>query len=268
MTASAPAIEFTDAVLRTGVRVRYAEAGSPGGEPVLLLHGYSDSWFSFSGIVAMLPQSFRLIVPDQRGHGDSERPHDGYTPGALARDALALLDSLGVGSAAVVGHSLGSFVAQKMAVLAPERVAKLVLEGSAAAPASEAVASLVSDVEALTDPVSLDFVREFQMSTIHRPVPASFMESAIAESRKLPARVWKAVLSGLLDVPFIVPAGSIRCPTTLVWGDRDAIFGRADQANLLELIPGARLRVLPDIGHAPHWEAPEEYAGLLLESLS
>ena len=119
MIATAAAIEFRSIDLPTGVRLRYADVGPRSGRPVLLLHGYSDSWFSFSRIPGLMPPDARLIIPDQRGHGSSERPEEGYTPDDFAMDAIALVEEIGASSATVVGHSLGSFIAQRMAVLAP-----------------------------------------------------------------------------------------------------------------------------------------------------
>jgi pimeloyl-ACP methyl ester carboxylesterase len=197
----------------------------------------------------------RLIVPDQRGHGDSARPSSGYRPEDLAADGIPLLEALGIRSAAVVGHSLGSFVAQWMAILAPKLVSGLVLVGSAATADNDVVRSLVPAVQSLTDPVDLGFVREFQISTIYRPVPAEFFDQVVAESLKVPARVWQAILAGLLDLP-----AGIQCPTALFWGDHDAIFGRKDQDDLMRVIPGARLQVFEEVGHAVHWEAPDEFA--------
>jgi pimeloyl-ACP methyl ester carboxylesterase len=257
------AIEFRNVELRTGVRLRYADVGPRNGTPVLLLHGYSDSWFSFSRILGLLPTEWRLIIPDQRGHGESGRPAQGYTPGHFADDAVALLDGLGIASAVIIGHSMGSFVAQRVALLAARRVRRLVLVGSAASADNEVVRSLVPLVQSLTDPVDPAFVREFQMSTIYRPVPAAFLERVIAESLKLPAHVWKAVLAGLLDLPTITDMGTIQCPASILWGDRDAIFGRSDQDALLRLIPGARLHVFNEIGHDPHWEGPDEFVRAL-----
>jgi pimeloyl-ACP methyl ester carboxylesterase len=268
MTSTAAAIAFREVSLPTGVRLRYADVGPQNGKPLILLHGYSDSWFSFSVILGLVPPELRLVIPDQRGHGDSERPSGGYAPEELAGDAIALLEALGIRSAVVVGHSLGSFVAQRMATLAPRRVSSLVLVGSAAKAASDAVRSLVAAVQSLTDPVDIEFIREFQMSTIYRPVPPAFLDRVIAESLKLPARVWKAVLAGLLDLPVLLTDSiAIECPVSLFWGDRDAIFGREDQEELLRRIPHARLQVLKEVGHAVHWEAPGEFVRYLNEAI-
>jgi non-heme chloroperoxidase len=259
MTSVEKAIEFENVDLRTGVWLRYADVGPRSGTPVLLLHGYSDSWFSFSRILDLMPPELRLIIPDQRGHGDSERPANGYTPEKFAEDAVALLDVLSISAATVIGHSMGSFVAQRLALLAAKRVTRLVLAGSAASADNEVVRGLVPLVQSLTDPVDPTFVREFQSSTIYRPVPDVFFERVIAESLKLPARVWEAVLAGLLDLPIVLDTAAIQCPTSIFWGDRDAIFGRSDQDELLRRIPGARLHVFTECGHDPHWEAPDEF---------
>jgi pimeloyl-ACP methyl ester carboxylesterase len=178
-----------------------------------------------------------------------------------------MLDELGIPSAAVIGHSLGGLVAQRMAVLRPERVSKLVLAATAASARNEVVRSLVPSVQALTDSVDRTFVREFQLSTIYRAIPDAFLDRVISESLKLPARVWKAVLAGMLDLPTLADTAQIRCPTRIFWGDRDAIFSRSEQEELLRQIPGARLHILTEVGHALHWEAPDEFARLLLATV-
>jgi pimeloyl-ACP methyl ester carboxylesterase len=233
---------------------------------LLLLHGYSDSALSFSPILELLPPDMRIVIPDQRGHGESERPVDGYTPEDLAHDAVALLDSLGIASATVVGHSLGSFVAQHMAALAPARVRKLVLCGSAATPRNNAtILSMLPAVRSLTDPVDEAFVRDFQTSAVFRSVETSDMERFVAESLKVPARVWRAILAGLVN--YGQPVRGLACPVDVVWGDRDGIFGRADQEQLLGCLPHARLHVFEDVGHTPHWEVPYDFARWLAMAL-
>src|SRR5215467_6735498 len=72
-------LQFRTVQLKTGVRLHYAQQGNRTGEPVILLHGYSDSWFSYSGVLPLLPAKYRVYVLDQRGHGNSERPFQGYS---------------------------------------------------------------------------------------------------------------------------------------------------------------------------------------------
>jgi pimeloyl-ACP methyl ester carboxylesterase len=248
--------------LANGLRLRYADRGPKNGMAVLMLHGITDSSFSFSRVMPLMPAGIRVIVPDQRGHGDSDRPEAGYAVDDFAIDALQLLDALNVQRAVVVGHSMGSFVARRMAERAPDRIERLILVGSAPSVRNDAVGGMQQAFEALQDPIDPVFVREFQMSTVHQPVPEDFMERAIAESRKVPARVWKAALAGLVAYHPATPGPSF-VPTLVLGGDKDAMFSAAEQQALARGIPGAVVRILPDIGHTLHWEAPERFVSLL-----
>lgn len=252
------ALHFDTIALPTGVRLHYAERGPRDGEAVLLLHGYTDSWFSFSEVLPRLPVDWRAIAPDQRGHGDSDRP-DAYALSDFAADALALLDALGLERATLVGHSMGTFIARQIALAAPARVRRLVLVGGGAHAGGAAFGELGETVRALADPVPLDVIREFQAGTAHTPLPEVFLEGIIAESAKLPARVWRDTLAGFVAGAPALAGGRIHCPTLVLWGDHDAVFGRHDQDELLGAIPGARLRVYPNTGHALHWEEPEGF---------
>ncbi len=253
---------FADVRLATGVRLRYAELGDPAAPPLVLLHGYTDSWFSYSRVLPLLAARHHVFALDQRGHGDSDRPARGYAMPDFAADVVAFLDAQGIRRAAVVGHSLGSVVAQHVARAAPERVSQLVLVGSTTTLRTPVVRELQRAVDALTDPVPSAFAREFQASTVQRPLPAAFMDRVVAESLKLPAGVWREIMTGMLAAEPLAPprAGAPRIPTLIVWGDRDAIFPRAEQDALTRLLRPATLAVYVGTGHSPHWEEPERFA--------
>lgn len=121
-------------VLANGQTLRYIEMGDRNAPPVLLLHGISDTSRSFSLLAPYLP-GMRLLVPDQRGHGRSDRPECCYAIADMAWDAKLFLDALKVERAHVAGHSLGSMVAQVFAATWPDRVNKLVLIASTPGPA-------------------------------------------------------------------------------------------------------------------------------------
>lgn len=258
-TAGADAgIAFRRVQLPSGVRLQYAERGPADGPAVLMLHGYSDSWFSFSRVMPLLPAGMRLIALDQRGHGDSDRPAAGYSMDDLARDAIALLDALQIERATVIGHSMGSFVARRMAAIAPARVSSLVLAGAGLRAGSESIEGMKPMVEKLSDPVDVEFIREFQLSTIARPVPPEFLERVISESRKLNANVWKQIYTGMTG--YRGEEAQITCPTLVIGGDKDAVFSTAEQEALAQAIDGASIVIVPGIGHALHWEDPERFA--------
>ena len=250
--------------LSTGVQLPYAEQGDPAGVPVLMLHGYTDSWRSFELLLPHLPSKVRAIAVTQRGHGDADRPATGYRPEDFVSDVAAFMDALELPAAVLVGHSGGSYTAQRFAIDYPERTLGIALIGAFHAFHDKPDLLEVSQAVAeLSDPVDPGFVREFQESTATQPVPADFMDAVIAESRKVPARVWQATLRGLLDAEPPTEAGTITAPTRILWGDRDALCTRRDQEALVAAISGARLVTFEGTGHAVHWEQPERVAAEL-----
>jgi non-heme chloroperoxidase len=253
-------IEFaTTPLLSTGVSLRYAEQGDQAGEAIVFLHGYSDSWFSFSRILPLLSPEYHAFALTERGHGESDKPECCYTVDDFAADVDAFMDAVGIGKATLVGHSGGSFMAQRVALSYPHRVSRCVLIGSATTLLNnEGIRELGKEMLALEDPVPPEFVREFQESTIYYPVPEVFLETVVSESLKLPARVWRDYWEGVvLTVDHAARLDGIDVPTLILWGEQDALFPREEQERLAAAIPGATLKMYPETGHAVHWERPE-----------
>jgi non-heme chloroperoxidase len=254
-----PSLRLAETHLTTGVRLQYAEHGDAAAHPIILLHGITDSWFSFSRVLPALAATYHVFALSQRGHGDSDRPEQGYSMPDFAADVVAFMDALGLEHATVVGHSMGSLVSQQVALAASERVARLVLVGAAANPHSiNGVFELQEAFDALENPVSADFAREFQASTAYQPLPDSFLDRVVAESLKVPARVWRAALAGVLAADYTAHLGRIQAPTLILWGDKDAYFPRTEQDGLAAGLADAISKVYPETGHAIHWERPEQ----------
>jgi non-heme chloroperoxidase len=246
------------------VTLPYVEQGDPAGVPVVLLHGYSDSWRSWERLLAELPDAVHAYAITQRGHGDADRPTDGYEPHDLANDTVAFMDAVGIQAAVIAGHSGGSYTAQRFAIDHPHRTLGLVLIGALHTLQDNAgVEELWDAVSELADPVDPQFVRAFQEGTTTRPVPAEFLEAVIAESQKLPARVWKAALRGLLDATPPTATGRIAAPSLILWGEDDQLASRGNQDALAAAIDDVRTVVYERTGHAPHWERPEQVAAEL-----
>jgi pimeloyl-ACP methyl ester carboxylesterase len=233
---------------------------------MLMLHGVTDSWRSFAPLLPYLPESIRAFVLTQRGHGDSDRPASGYRTRDLAADVAAFTDALGLRRTVVVGHSMGSTNAKRFAIDYPERTHGLILVGSFASYRNNPtlVEFWDSAISRLTDPIDPCFVREFQESTLARPVPPEFLGTVVRESLKVPARVWRAAFEGFFEDDFAAELGKIATPTLILWGDRDVLSPRVDQDALLAAIEGSRLKIYQGAGHALHWEEPERFAADLV----
>jgi non-heme chloroperoxidase len=250
--------------LPSGVKLEYAEQGAGDGTPVILLHGITDSWRSYEPVLPHLPSSLRAFALSQRGHGGSSRPKQSYAPRDFAADVAAFIEALGLGPAIVVGHSMGSCVAQSFAIDYPRQVQGLVLVGSFCRLADNpAVAEFWQEVEKLGDPVSPAFVRDFQESTLTLPVHSAFLDAIVAESLKVPARVWRDALQGLMSFDRSAELRKVKAPTLILWGDCDGFARRVDQDDLSAALPRAQLSIYEGVGHALHWEDQRRFSAEL-----
>ncbi len=256
--------------LPSGITLNYVAQGDTKGKPIVLLHGAGDSWHSYELVLPLLPASYRVYAITLRGHGWSDHPAEGFARKDFAADITAFLQQLDLKDVVLVGHSLGSFVAQQVAADDKGRLAKLVLIGSGPGTVHDPQVrqSIVSTFEQLRDPIDYTFARDFQASTIYAPVPPAFFETMVAEALKAPANTWHGIGGGfqLPEDPTLLTR--IRVPALVFWGDHDEIFSRADQDNLVARIPHAKLTVYADTGHALHWERPERFSADLLKFIA
>jgi pimeloyl-ACP methyl ester carboxylesterase len=253
-------VRFAAVHLSTDVTLHYAERGYRTGEAIIFLHAYVDSWFTFSLMLPLLSTEYHTFAPDQRGHGDSDKPRCCYTVDDYVADVDAFMEELEIDDATLVGSSSAGMIAQRVALDFPHRVSRLVLIGSPTTLINNYdVRKLGEEIlAALEDPVSPEFVRDFQESTIHHPVSEEFLAGLVSESLKVPARVWRDYWTGvLLTVDDTVRLGEIDAPSLILSGERDALLPSEEQERISATIPDARLKVYPDTGHAVAWERPE-----------
>lgn len=242
--------------------MQYVEHGPSDGVPVIALHGVTDSWRSFEPVLPHLPGTLRVFALTQRGHGGSEAPASGYALADFADDVVAFLDAQRLERAIIVGHSMGSANALRLAIDHPQRVAALALLGAFAGFRGnrELEAFRQNGLNQLVDPIDFEFARDFQASTLAQPVPTGFFEIVMEECLKCPARVWREAFAGMFADSFVEQLAAVTAPTLLLWGRHDAFCHREDQQRLLAGIAGSRLVEYADAGHALHWEEPARVA--------
>ena len=253
-------VRFATTRLSTGLRVHYAEQGDREGEPIVFLHAYVDSWFSYGRVLPLLSPAYHAFAPDQRGHGDSDKPVCCYTANDYAADIDAFMEAVGLEEATLVGDSSGGLIAQRVALDYPARVSRLVLIGSPTTLVNNEIVRELGEetFSELEDPISPEFAREFVLGTFDQPVPEEFLEKAVSQSLKVPARVWRDYWEGVaLAVDDTSRLGEIVAPTLILWGEQDALLPREEQERRAAVIPDATLVVYPDTGHLAHWVRPE-----------
>jgi pimeloyl-ACP methyl ester carboxylesterase/tetratricopeptide (TPR) repeat protein len=259
---------FATIKLKTGVKLHYAMQGNEDGEPIIMLHGYSDSWFSFSRVMPLLNRRYRVYVLDQRGHGRSDQPLTGYNLPELARDVVAFMDAKGIRRANIVGHSLGSFVAQHVAAMSPDRVQRLVLLGSGTTVRNEAIVSLRNELNGFSGVVPYRFIKEFQDSTVFTPLPEEFMKTVISESEQLSLNTWRQLADGMLANDSNVVLADLKMPVMVLWGEKDTYFPEVEQKKLVKELDTKFAQGYPATGHAPHWEKPAEVVNDIISFMS
>ncbi|MFJ1606018.1 alpha/beta fold hydrolase [Streptomyces sp. NPDC088253] len=251
-------ISLKSAQVREGLTLPYAEAGYPGGTPVVFVHGLGDSWWAFEPLLRRLPAALRGYAPTQRGHGDADRPPEGYTPEDYAADLVAFLDAVDIDRAVLVASSSGGVAARMVAGSHPDRISGLVLIGVPGTLEDKpAVTGMREAVEGLSDPVPREFAEEFGSGAVDRPVARGLVETMIDENLKVPAYVWQETLRGLLDTDLRATLAGILVPTLVIWGDQDDLLPRGDQQTILDAIHGSRLIAYEGAGHDVHWEQPD-----------
>jgi pimeloyl-ACP methyl ester carboxylesterase len=233
-------------------RLVYWRGGS--GPVLVLLHGANDQAGAWGRVAKPLASSHHLIVPDLAGHGESEPGEGPLTVADLLAGVEALLDAERVGErAALVGNSMGGWLALLTARAHPERVGHVVLVNGAAIrgdgpPAAISLLPKTRDearraMDALLDPAS-PRVAAFVLDDLVRRAPTSPL------ARLLPSAASpEHALDGRLS--------QIGTPVTLLWGESDRLMPVAYAERVARELPAARLEVLPRCGHMPQRECPD-----------
>jgi pimeloyl-ACP methyl ester carboxylesterase len=266
-----------------GVRLHYLDGGTapPGQPPVVLLHGFGASGYSWRHTFPTLAEHTRVLVPDLMGFGYSERvARPEYTLRRHADLVAGFLQALGVERAIVVGNSMGGAVALQLAIRRPACVAALVVVDAAMGGGETrrpppAVASLL-----FGGPLGPAFIY-FTFGNprfLRRAVALSYanpdrFSPLVAEGYQTPLRV-RGTAAALVamtvspmddDLPEAIQ--QITAPTLIIWGEQDRLIPVRVSEELHRLIPHSRLHRLPNCGHLPQEECPAEFNAALLAFL-
>jgi pimeloyl-ACP methyl ester carboxylesterase len=255
-------------------RLAYVDMGSPDGTPVVLIHGYTDNARDWVPLIPYLSKSLRLIVVDIRGHGRSDKPECCYTRVDLAYDLKLLLDALHIERADIVGHSLGSIIAQTFAEVWPERTRQVVLISStgghkAGSPPPAPKFDYAAAIRALKEPIDPESPFMIEWWASPTPVDADFLRRQRRDAAAIPLRVWLAVLDqALIDTDLQRTLPRLKAPTLLIWGSQDPLMEEEVRQTLIAALPQAEVKVFAGLGHNPFWEEPAQCAAVINEFLT
>ncbi|MHB8512403.1 MAG: alpha/beta fold hydrolase [Actinomycetota bacterium] len=241
-------------VVNDGTRIHYEVSGS--GEPVVLIMGLG---WDMSGWDSMLPylSDYRVLRIDNRGAGSSDAPDAPYTIPLMARDVLAAMDDASIDRAHVYGASLGSMIAQEIALSDPDRVRSLILgcpsPGFISVPGSFGILLLMRQRERLTQEQALRRGAKFlvhraeSVEKLWERYQQSGRPNPVGYRRQLRAVFWWSSLSRL---------PRLKIPTLIVHGRNDRLIPIANGRLIARLIPDSTMIEIPECGHVYSIDAP------------
>ena len=256
--------------LPDGETLAYIDMGYASGPPVVLIHGYTDNARDWVPMLPYLSKRYRLILVDIRGHGQSSKPECCYNRLDFAYDIKLLLDGLGVRKADIVGHSLGSIIAQTFAEYWPDRTAHVVLISSTGGyppelPKRPPQFDFAAEIRKLKEPIDADSPFMIAWWDSPTPVDPDFIRRQRKDAAGIPLRVWLAVLDEALpannvfaDLQATLPR--LKAPTLLIWGSKDPIMEEPVRQSLRDALPSAKVKIFEGLGHNPFWEDPRGVA--------
>jgi len=266
-----------------GVDLHVVTAGPASGRPLILLHGFPDFWYGWRfQLEALAARGFRLIVPDQRGYGESDKPPEvaAYDISELSGDVLALMDALALQRASLVGHDFGGAVAWWIAANAPARVDRLVVLNcphfSVYRRAHLGLEQLMRSwyVYAMVLPRLGEAVcSAYDFEMLVRLGPGTRDGGMRAEDGPVYREAWArpGAVRGMLAwyramIPALFrrfPRTRIAAPSLLLWGKRDPFLASSMARPSIELCERGELVMFDDATHWLHWDMPDRINALM-----
>jgi pimeloyl-ACP methyl ester carboxylesterase len=249
--------------LDTGESYVYLDGGT--GPTLLLLHGFGATKDNFTRVAALLTGSYRVVVPDHLGFGESDKPeHADYSPVAQARRLRAFVQALGLGAVDLGGNSMGGHIAMTYAALYPDDVRSLWLidaGGVWSGPQGELQKHLQrTGRNLLVASTEAEFAEVFRF-VVHKPpaVPKAIMK-VLAQARIANLALERRIFAQASADSVEDRVRGLPVPTLIVWGEEDRVFPPGTADVIHALLPNSEVVVLPEIGHLPMFEAPERCA--------
>jgi pimeloyl-ACP methyl ester carboxylesterase len=264
-----------------------ASEGADSSQPLVFVHGLSGSWQNWLEQLPVFADERRVVTLDLPGFGYSPMPAEQISISGYARLLERLLDTLEIDAAAVVGNSMGGFIAAELAIAFPQRVERLVLISAAgisttaeAMPHTARVVPAIRRLERLLLATTAGVAAKSDTVVRRARLREALLNVVVRHPGQLPAPLAAEQLRGagkpgfvqgleaVLDYNIRERLPEIACPTLIVWGDRDRLITVRDADVFAELIRNSRKVVFADTGHVAMLERPAAFNALLKDFLA
>ena len=262
---------------KDGLKLRYEVRGN--GAPVALIMGFSGSGRAWSErFLSMMEKQFKLVVMDNRGTGESDKPDVAWTLRDMADDVAAVLDHAKLPKTHIYGISMGGMIAQEYTLAYPNRVDRLVL-GCTNCGMSHSIPGKPEDVAKLmpqpgmspTEAAKAAFSVACGKAFVASEAGQKFIDEQLEDAAKYPItpqHTFMRQFGAISGFDSYARLGEIKKPTLVIHGDDDAILPVQNADVLAGAIAGSRKHILKGIGHMFFWEAPQETVKVSSEFLA
>jgi len=235
-------------------KISYLNQGQ--GQPLLLLHSLGVSSESWTKVIEPLAETWSVYALDMMGHGDSDKPPRNFLIKDYARNVIRFADSLNLGQVILCGNSVGALVALEAAVSYPERVKALTLVGCPAWDSWERMDRLMLSGLNYDPEGNPILATAEQLAMSYTQVTPELIDWVNEQRAKAGLWMKKTMIAiGLYDV--MPKLRLVKCPTLVVFGSEDML--RACEETLLKEISGATYALVPNAGHLPQLDNPQDF---------
>lgn len=255
-----------------GVKINYQERGFPQGLPVVFIHGFPFNNTMWSSQMMALPQEYRAVSFDVRGHGESDIADGQYSIELFTDDLISLLDHLDIRQAALCGLSMGGYIALRAVERHPDRVRALVLcDTRSEADSNEAKIKRASQVRAVKSHGVKPFAESFVKAVLapetfsKNPKIVATVQSVIESTSPLSICGTLLALAARTDTTQAL--AGIKVPTLIMAGEHDALTPPAASQSMHSSIKGSEIQIIPGAAHMSNMENPSFFNDKLLAFL-
>ncbi|WP_068109780.1 3-oxoadipate enol-lactonase [Tropicimonas marinistellae] len=249
------------------IALHWREDGNPDGAPIVFANSLGTDLRVWDRVVARLPQRYRILRYDMRGHGLSDCPDGPYSMGTMVRDAERLMDHLDVNGAVFVGLSVGGMVAQGLAVKRLDLVRAMVLSNTAAKIGTK---EMWEDRIAGVRTGGLESLADSIMEKWFTPAFRSTPECAGWRNMvtRTPVAGYVGTCHAIAGTDFYTPTSGLALPTLAIAGSEDGSTPPDLVRETAELVKGSEFHLIRNAGHIPCVEQPDDYSDRLSKFLT
>ncbi len=252
-----------------GVNIYYETYGQ--GTPIVFLHPFSFNGYIWYFQIFSFARTNQCVVIDDRGHGRSEKPQQGYSIPQMAKDLAAVLDHLGIDRAVLVGNSIGGMIAMQFSLDYPDRSLGNLILSSATGQSRNIPPEMMAELEGADYQEHFGQLIDFCLSGKSMRDRRELLDTGKAHvmvEDNLPRHAYMSSIKdpeGVFHWNITHRLNEISNPTLIIAGEEDRATPVAANKELAEGIPGAELRIIPQVGHLYQLEQPLEFNEALRE---